>query len=44
MWRDGCGEVALILVKAGADLKAKNNEGRPYMSSYGMVALAFNHR
>jgi hypothetical protein len=25
--RDGSGEVALILVKAGADLSARNNEG-----------------
>ncbi len=26
--RDGSGEVALILVKAGADLRARNNEGK----------------
>ena len=27
LFRDGCGEVAFILVKAGVDIKAKNNEG-----------------
>ena len=26
--RDGAGEVALLLVKAGANLTAKNNEGK----------------
>ena len=33
--RDGAGEVALLLVKAGADLTAKNNEG--------IILLVLNH-
>ena len=41
--RDGSGEVALILVKAGADLTARNNEGERKSTLYFISFLLRPH-